>query len=80
MLVTAPWSDEARAATRAALSTQSSLPIGKGIAFKHANGPFALMTDDDGLAGRLVLTDRRSGAVATFQTVDALLDAGWVVD
>jgi len=78
---TRAWSAEAGAATRKALATLSILPTATGqIAFKHVDGGFALMAEEDLLAGRLALADRRSGAVTAFAGVDALVASGWVLD
>ena len=76
-----PWSDHLRAATREGLSTLSVLPTPDGaVALKHVGGDFALLAEDDLLAGTLRLIDRRTSAVSTFPDADALVDAGWALD
>ena len=78
---TPAWSAAQRAKTREALATLSVLRALTGrIAFKHMDGAFALMLEEDLLAGRLALADRRSGIIIVFADVDALVDAGWVID
>jgi hypothetical protein len=75
------WSEAAQAATRAVLTDWSILPTPWGfVAFKHIDGAFAILSDGDVMAKDYRLTDRRSGVVTVFASIDDLIDAGWVVD
>jgi hypothetical protein len=75
------WSEAAQAATRAVLTDWSILTTPWGfVAFKHIDGAFARMADDDVMAKDYKLADRRSGVVTIFASIDDLIDAGWVVD
>lgn len=75
------WLSALEASTREGLSTLSVLPTPDGVvALKRADGSFAVLAEDDLLAGIMRLVDRTTGAVATYPDVDALLDAGWALD
>ncbi len=75
------WSEAAQATTRENLTSLAILPTPDSeIALKHSDGAFATLAEDDLLAGRFRLTDRRSGEVSNFASVDDLIGAGWVLD
>jgi len=75
------WPEELKTATREGLSTLSILPTpGGAVALKHVGGAFALLAEDDLLAGTLRLVDRRTGEVSIYPGADALGEAGWALD
>lgn len=75
-----PWSAESQEATRAALDGSALAGARDGIAFKNGDGRFALLAHMDLGAGQLRLVDRKTNTASNFDDVDALIDAGWVLD
>ena len=74
------WSNELQQKTRDVLEGKGEfVPSTDAIYFKSDNG-FAEMSLADYLANNLLLTDRRTGEIYTFHSVDELLNAGWVLD
>lgn len=56
------------------------VPMTDEISFKNDNGSFATMTLGDYLQEKLILTDRKTAQSHSFQSIDELLETGWVVD
>ncbi len=74
------WSNELQQETRDTLEGKGEfIPLADAIYFKSDNG-FAEMSLADYLANKLHLTDRRTGEIYPFNSVDELLNAGWVLD
>jgi hypothetical protein len=74
------WSNELQQKTREALEGKGEfVPSTDTIYFKSDNG-FAEMSLADYLANKLYLTDRITDEIYSFNSVDELLNAGWVLD
>ena len=74
------WSNELQQKTRDALEGKGEfIPLTDAIYFK-SDSSFAEMSLADYLANKLHLTDRITGEVYPFYSLDALLNAGWVLD
>ena len=76
------WSDSLTALTREALESHGldmpANPTGV-FHFKNINGDYGVMSFSDLMAGRFIL--RSEGVVVgSFDTADALIEAGWVLD
>ena len=77
------WSDGLKAQTRQALESHGFDMPGLAweyINFKNADGGYGLMHLDDLLAGRFIITRRETDVVGSFETPDAVIEAGWVLD
>ena len=77
------WSDGLKAQTRQALESHGFDMPGLAweyINFKNADGGYGLMHLDDLLAGRFIITRRETDIVESFETADAVIEAGWVLD
>jgi hypothetical protein len=77
------WSDGLKAQTRQALESHGFDMPGLAcdyINFKNADGGYGLMHLDDLLAGRFIITLRETDIVESFETPDAVTEAGWVLD
>ena len=78
-----PWSDALKAQTREALESHGldmPVPAMEFIGFKNADGGYGLMPIDELLLGRFVITRRGTDTVESFDTADAVIEAGWVLD
>ncbi len=74
------WSNELQQKTRDALEGKGKfVPLADAIYFKSDSG-FAEMSLADYLANKLHLTDRITDEIYPFNSVDELLNAGWVLD
>ena len=74
------WSNELQQKTREALEGKGEfVPLTDAIYFK-SDSSFAEMRLADYLSNKLHLTDRSTGEICTFHSVDELLNAGWVLD
>ena len=74
------WSNELQQKTRDALEGKGEfIPLTDAICFE-SDSSFAEMSIADYLANKLHLTDRITGEVYPFYSLDALLNAGWVLD
>jgi hypothetical protein len=76
---TMPWSDELQEQTRRTLH-EMEITRDLTYALKHVDGRFGTMSLTDVVAGRYVITDRRSGVVKSFNDAEALIRDGWVLD
>jgi hypothetical protein len=77
------WSDGLKAQTRQALESHGFDMPGLAsdyINFKNADGGYGLIHLDDLLAGRFIITRRETDIVESFETPDAVIEAGWVLD
>ena len=77
------WSDALIAQTRDALESHGldmPVPAMEFISFKNADGGYGLMPIDELLLGRFVITRRGTDTVESFDTADAVIEAGWVLD
>ena len=77
------WSDALKAQTREALESHGldmPVPAMEFIGFKNADGGYGLMPIDELLLGRFVITRRGTDTVESFDTADAVIEAGWVLD
>ena len=77
------WSESLKAQTHKALESHGldmPGPAFESMSFKNADGGYGLMPIDDLLAGRFVIHRRGSGAPESFDTPDAVIEAGWVLD
>ena len=73
------WSDKLRRITRETLQERPLLPDGM-IHMKHVNGGYGFMVLVDLLAGRYEILAKTSGETFHFTGVEAVIEAGWVVD
>ncbi len=77
------WSDALKAQTRDALESHGldmPVPAMEFICFKNADGGYGVMQIDALLAARFVITRRGTGTVESFETANAVIEAGWVLD
>ena len=77
------WSDTLIAQTRDALESHGldmPVPAMEFISFKNADGGYGLMPIDELLVGRFVITRRGTDTVESFETTEAVIEAGWVLD
>ena len=74
------WSKSLREETRQAISEMRiGTPDGR-LHFKNSDGRKAFMSIQDLMNEVAQLTDSENGARQCFQSVDALIDVGWVID
>jgi hypothetical protein len=74
-----PWSPELTEETRRAFQAPPITFDGK-LALKHADGRFGQVSLTDLMRGVLRVVDRTSEEAFIYDTVDALIAAGWAVD
>ena len=73
------WSETLQQQTRAAIEQMPVTPDGR-IHFKHPTLGYAYATLDDLFNDRLILHAKTDTEEYRFEGVEALLQAGWVVD
>lgn len=77
------WSDTLKDQTRQALESHGldmPVPPMEHVGFKNADGGYGTMPMSELLKGRFVITRRGTDTAASFDTSDAVLEAGWVLD
>lgn len=74
-----PWSDSPQQQTRDIISAMPITRDGR-LHFKHATLGYASAALEDVFNNRLLLRDKTGAGKYLFQDVEALLQAGWVVD
>ena len=77
------WSDTLKNQTRQALESHGldmPAPAMEQVSFKNADGGYGLMPLAELLKGLFVITRRETDTVESFETSDAVIDAGWVID
>jgi hypothetical protein len=74
------WSEDLRQQTRTFILEMRVSHYDGMLHFKHADGHFAICGFQDLLSGRLILTRQITGQMFEFDDIDALLNAGWVID
>ncbi|KAF0282676.1 hypothetical protein [Spiribacter roseus] len=77
------WSDTLKDQTRQALESHGRDMPGLAweyINFKNADGGYGLMPIDELLMGRFVISRREIDTVESFDTPEAVIEAGWVLD
>ena len=77
------WSDALKAQTREALESHGlDMPViaTDAIHFKNADGGYGVMSLGDLLAGRFIINRRGADTPESFDTADAVIEAGWVLD
>lgn len=58
-----------------------SMDLKKGACFKNIDGKrFGIMTAENASSGRYTIDLRDNGRQECFETVDALIEAGWALD
>ncbi|MEX0375355.1 hypothetical protein [Spiribacter pallidus] len=50
------------------------------VSFKNSDGGYGLMPINELLMGRFVITRRETDTAESFDTADAVIEAGWVLD
>lgn len=83
MTSTIQWSDALKDQTRQALESHGlDMPVTpmEHVSFKNADGGYGLMPISELLKGRFVITRRGTDTVESFDTPDAVIEAGWVLD
>ncbi|MGZ8287781.1 MAG: hypothetical protein ACXW2U_02490 [Telluria sp.] len=78
MRTTPGWSDELKDATWTMLA-RPPLALGTCLMMKHCDGRFGAMQLADLLVYRWTVTDR-AGLVCTYDSIAALVAAGWAID
>lgn len=78
-LPTSPWSDTLQQQTRDTIEQLLVTPDGR-IHFKHPTLGYAYATLDDLMQERLLLQAKAGSESYWFETVEALLQAGWAID
>lgn len=74
------WSEDLRQLTRDIVSEYRFVPRSDEVRFKNHDGRFGLIALSDVLADRLLLVDSEDATEKRYDSVDDLLDDGWVVD
>ena len=77
------WSDTLTNQTRQALESHGlDMPVTamEHVSFKNSDGGYGLMHIAELLMGRLVITRRETDTVESFDTPEAVIEAGWVLD
>jgi len=74
------WSEEAQQATREMVESQSyGIRDGK-VYLKHIDGSFGFVALEDLLVGHYIIHVYDGDQVAEFDSIEAVLHAGWVLD
>lgn len=73
------WSDALLATTRAVMNLET-VPMGDFIYLKNINGEYGQIKFPDWLAERICVQNRETSVEAVYDSVDALIAAGWAVD
>ncbi len=47
---------------------------------EHGKSKFAIISSDDIIENKLILVDRETQSETVFDTIDDMLEAGWVID
>ena len=77
------WSDTLKNQTRQALESHGldmHAPAMEQVSFKNADGGYGLMPLAELLKGRFVITRHGADVGESFETPDAVIEAGWVID
>ena len=74
------WSADAQQATREAIEEQTFGIRDEKVYFKHIDGTFGLEAAADLIAGHYVVHDQMGEQIARFESIEALLNAGWILD
>ena len=77
------WSDTLKNQTWQALESHGldmPAPAMEQISFKNVDGGHGLMPIAELLKGRFVITRRGTDTVEAFDTPEAVIEAGWVLD
>jgi len=74
------WSAGAQQATREAIEEQTFGIRDEKVYFKHIDGTFGWMAAADLIAGHYVVHGPMGEQIASFESIDALLNAGWILD
>ena len=77
------WSESLKAQTHKALESHGldmPGPAFESMSFKNADGGYGLMAIGDLLVGRFIIHRQGSDAPESFETPDAVIKAGWVMD
>jgi len=74
------WSDATQQMTRSLLEELGFASRDGKVWCKHIDGAFGYMLDDDALRGSLLIHSPAGEQLAAFETVVAMLAAGWVLD
>jgi len=73
--------NEGQIATKQLFSDLSILPTLDGVIYlKHINGSFGYITDENVLGRKYHIFVRESSDELIFDSVDALIAAGWTID
>lgn len=73
------WSDTLIEQTRKALQSPP-LTLDSNLSLQNIEGSFGQIGLNDLVTGILRVADRHSGETHLYESVDALISAGWVVD
>lgn len=74
------WSQSLRSRTLDCIDNASVNPLDGMLHFKCTDGRYASMSLNDVLAREIRLTVKDQGEGLAFDSPEALIDAGWVVD
>jgi hypothetical protein len=75
------WSYSLQTATRKAIENLEILgTLEGGLPLKHIGGAFGTISLGNLINKELRIVDRHAGTESVFETFDALIVAGWVID
>lgn len=74
------WSEEARQTTRETIENQDFGVRNGKVYFKHVDRRFGVIPAGDIIAGRYVVYDPKGERIDGFESIETLLNAGWVLD
>ncbi len=74
------WSDELKETTRKILVHHELVPMDDYVYVKHTEGSFGKIKLDDWLKNVYQITDNKTEEVVVFDTIEDLINSGWVVD
>jgi hypothetical protein len=77
------WSDNLKNQTRQVLESHGldmPVPAMEHVGFKNADGGYGQIPIKHLLKGRFVITRRGTDTVESFDTAEAVIEAGWVLD
>ena len=79
-MVSKQWSSALKEQTREALESLSFATRAGKVWLKQMDGKFGYLDDDDALRRHYAIHTPAGDALAMFDSVSELLDAGWVLD
>ena len=75
-----PRSDELTRLTKDHLEEKSFGFSDGRVGFTHRGGTFGEIKIEDAINGNWIIRDRADGSVSEYESIDGLIDDGWVLD